>query len=616
MSETTPPPSTTNPHPSPPSEQTPASSHRARIGDLLVHAGLADREAVERAAIDARAHHERIGESLVRQGLVESNDVYRALAAQWKIPVAHIEALSPVLDVDLAEALPRGYLERQGIFPVARSGADVVIATIDPTAAIDDVLKALRARAARVVLVTPTDYRRLWMLADLRRGRPVTAPDEPAGKKPGEKAAEKDLLAQDPNTHPRHVALFEALLIEAIAERASDIHIEHDGTRIRVRLRVDGDLYDFDRIHVNTDDLVGVVNVIKVQANMDIAEHRLPQGGRIRRHAGGKAYDLRVQTQPALHGEHVIIRLLPQETKVLTIEDLGFTTPIAHDYRRLLDSPGGLVLVVGPTGSGKSTTLYAGLQHIARDSTRKVITIEDPIEYTIPGIQQTQTQPDIGFSFAQAMRAFVREDPDVILIGEIRDSETALEAIRASQTGHLVLSTLHCNDAVDAVQRLVDLGMHPNSVASELLGVFAQRLAKRICDACRAPAEPDPAILNELFPGGAPADFRCFAGKGCNRCRKRGTVGRIAVLEFLRSGPVIRKSISRSIPVDELRDVALDGGLVTMRQTALELVQSGAIPLSELPWVLPAERMAPERIRAEATPKSHAEMADPGAKTT
>jgi type IV pilus assembly protein PilB len=240
--------------------------------------------------------------------------------------------------------------------------------------------------------------------------------------------------------------------------------------------------------------------VLKVSSELDISEHRLPQGGRFTARAGGRVFDLRVQTQPSLHGEHAILRLLPQGEKLLTIEDLGFAPHIAQAYDRLLRVPAGLVLVVGPTGSGKSTTLYAGLQVLSRDPTRKVISVEDPIEYALDGIQQVVARPDLGFGFAQAMRAFVREDPDVILVGEIRDGETALEAIRASQTGHLVLSTLHCNDAVDAVQRLRDLGMHKNSIAAELQAVFAQRLAKRICPGCKIDAVPDPSSRARCFP--------------------------------------------------------------------------------------------------------------------
>jgi type IV pilus assembly protein PilB len=231
-----------------------------------------------------------------------------------------------------------------------------------------------------------------------------------------------------------------------------------------------------------------------------------------------------------------------------------------------------------------------------------VITIEDPIEYSLDGIQQVQARSEIGFAFQHAMRAFVREDPDVILVGEIRDGETALEAIRASQTGHLVLSTLHANDTTDTLQRLYDLGMHPHSISSEVLAIIAQRLAKRVCSGCRAPATPEPEILAELFPGEPSPTLRCFRGRGCPRCAGHGTFGRVAAIEYLRTTSHIRRAISRRMPVDELRDAALAAGLLTMRESALALVADGVIPLSELPHILPQERMAPERPAAGKAP--------------
>lgn len=563
----------------------------SRLGDVLVEMRIASRAKVEKAAREGDANKKRIGESLIASGALTEADLYLGLAAQHKLKAGHVEELLAQVDPAITRMVSRGFLERHRVLPLCKAEGRILVATTDPDAPLSDLSKAL-GTSVELILVNPTDYRRLWASLDLQaqaKDHPhiamVTAP------------VETDLLARH-EVDARCVALFENLLLDAVGERASDVHLERYGTHVRVRLRVDGDLRDVTRMVWTVDELVGVVNVIKVASGLDIAERRLPQGGRFRRHAGTQVFDLRVQTQPTLHGEHVVLRLLPQEQRLLTVEDLGFTPTVANAYRRMLESPAGLVLVVGPTGSGKTTTLYAALQILARDHSRKVLTVEDPIEYSIDNIQQSQTKNEIGFGFAAAMRAFVREDPDVILVGEIRDAETALEAIRASQTGHVVLSTLHCNDSTDAVQRLLDLGMHSNSVASELLSVFAQRLARRICPGCRRETTPQPEIMKELFPNpeSVPKDFPCFVGAGCERCGGHGTFGRIAVVEHLVTGPKIRRAIARREPLDELRKAALEQGLIPMRTTALDLVRRGIIPLTEVPWVLSAERMAEERL--------------------
>lgn len=560
----------------------------ARLGDLLVAETGVHRSQIEHAAREARRTQRRLGEVVLEETTLSETDVYRALAHQRDLPFGDVDGLLARVDLDVVRAVPRAFLMHNHVIPIAREDDALLVATTEPDGSAADLAKALAARALHLHLVTPTDYRRLWAGVD----RVEVTREMPRADA---KDAREDLFRADGRSEldARFVGLFEALLLDAIGERASDIHLEQYGERVRVRLRVDGELRDVPRYAMTPAELRGVVNVIKVSSELDIAERRLPQGGRMRRRAGGRAFDLRVQTQPSLHGEHTVIRLLPQDTRVLTIEDLGFDAELATSYRRLLDHPAGLVLVVGPTGSGKSTTLYAGLQILARDATRKVLTVEDPIEYSIDGVQQSQVKPEIGFSFAHAMRSFVRQDPDVILVGEIRDGETALEAMRASQTGHLVFSTLHCNDAVDAVQRLLDLGMHPNSVASELLAVLAQRLARRVCEGCRVVAKPDPELLAELWPkGDVPTDFRCYVGEGCARCGGHGTYGRIAVVEYLPTGPEIRRGIAHRMPIDELRALALRSGLRTLRETALALVRAGAIPLRELRDMLSVERMA------------------------
>lgn len=512
----------------------------------------------------------------------------RSEAERHGMVIGVISTLLNQLDAGLSQQLPRAFLSHNRLMPIVRQGKTVVVATTDPQAPIDEISRAFDDCQVQGVLITDAEFRLLWSMVDVAGSVDRSVAPGPAAAAI-DLGTQTNLLAKD-----RALGLFDALLLAAIESRASDLHLERYENRARIRLRVDGELADVERPVISVIDLMALINVIKVKADIDIAEHRLPQGGRIHVRVGDSAFDLRVQTQPALYGEHVVIRLLPQNVRLLSVSEIGFDAVNEAAYRRLLRQPTGMVLVVGPTGSGKSTTIYAGLRELASDISRKVITIEEPIEYSLAGLTQTQVRPEISFGFADAMRSFVRQDPDVILLGEIRDSDSALEAVRASQTGHLVLSTLHCNDTTGSIQRLIDLGLHPNSIASELQAVIAQTLARRICPHCRRPAKPDAALVSELFPHGMPADMKCWEGAGCAECHGRGTRGRIAVVEFLRVDNDLRRAISRQDPSHVIREIALSKGLVGMRASALALVRSGVIALSELPSLLTAERMAAE----------------------
>ncbi|HTL06349.1 MAG TPA: GspE/PulE family protein, partial [Gemmatimonadales bacterium] len=538
--------------------------------------------AAQRGALEGRP----MAQVLHEHYHVEEPVVYRALGEKYSMPFLDGDALFEKLDPEVAHRIPLRFRAFHRLIPLRVEGQRALVATCDPFARLPELAPALGVQSLDFCLITPTSYERLNAMVELARsGRP-----EPAVAPLVE---ERRAAALDSVT----VALFDAILFDAVARRASDVHLEIYEDRPRVRVRVDGELRDVDQFHLSAFQFVALVNVGKVRARLDIAERRAPQGGRFSIEARGQAFDVRAQTQPAMYGEHLVLRLLPQNTKPLGIEALGFSDEVATRYRRLLRNPGGLLLVVGPTGSGKSTTLYAGLQLLAADPTRKAISVEDPIEYAITGVQQCQVLPEVGFTFANAMRAFVREDPDVILVGEIRDTETALEALRASQTGHLVLSTLHCYDSVDAVQRLVDLGMHPNSIGSELLAVIAQRLAKRICPSCRTEVAPDPEMAADVFPAGVPAGFRCWKGAGCERCDGHGTYGRIAVGEYLTVSPRFRAGIAHHLTVDELRELARADGLRPLREEALALVQRGLIEFSELRDLLTTEHLAEPALR-------------------
>lgn len=562
------------------------TAKRPRLGEILRDAGIIGPETLDQALQQSLGADLPIGEVLRARFGVPEHEIFRGLALQRGVPFTTADELLPIADPGVASRVPQRFRDVQRVIPIQIDRDRLVAATCDPGFEMPELSSALDTHGLDLRLVTPTDFQRLRVAMDLGQlGTQAPAPARTAAELThAEEAVDEEMIR-----------LFDAIVLEAVAARASDIHYEIYGAQPRLRIRVDGDLRDLTHLRVSPVQYVSLVNVGKVRARMDIAERRAPQGGRFAVRVHGRAFDVRAQSQPSLHGEHLVLRLLPQEQKPITIAELGFSEKMGATLQRLLASPAGLLLVVGPTGSGKSTTLYAGLTVVARDTTRKVITVEDPIEYSLDGVQQCQVLPEVGFTFATAMRAFVREDPDVILVGEIRDHETALEALRASQTGHLVLSTLHCNDAVDAVQRLLDLGMHPNSVGSELLGIISQRLAKRICTGCReVDPLPDPELMFEIFPKGVPEGFTAYRGRGCSRCFGYGTSGRVAVAEYLPASPTLRIGISHQLPLDELRQTARTAGLDPLRTRALEMVQEGLIALRELRDLMPPGALAGE----------------------
>lgn len=565
------------------------------INRVLMNLDCVDEEILNSALNIARSEKKPLIEIVRRLVDIDESEFYRNVASESGMHYREMEGLLADLDPEFFSKFSRAFLDLLHIIPIYCKSGSILIATYDPGANVSDIKKLYPHHTIDVVIVSMTSFRRLWSMLELALQGELKVLDD--FKESVAETAGKEDLSEHHNTQVEAhlVSVLEAILLDAASEKASDIHIEQYNGKFRLRLRIDGELREFNRYQLSQHEINGLVNVIKIRADMDIAEKRIPQGGRSHMVVGKTQYDLRIQVQPSLHGEYVVIRLLPQTGKVITIEELGLSDEIANTYHRLLQNPSGMVLVVGPTGSGKSTTLYAGLQVLAREKGRKVITVEDPIEYDILNIQQTQVNPEIGFHFCDAMRSFVRLDPDVIFIGEIRDHETAQEALRASQTGHLVLSTLHCNDATDAQQRLFDLEVHPNSISSELTAIIAQRLAKRVCPHCKIEVTPDASIMRELFPKEVPSGFRTYAGQGCDHCHNRGTVGRVAVIEFLQVNDAIKEAISRKASALEVRTIALENGLITMRDSALEHVNNGIIPLSEIPRILSADRMAPER---------------------
>ncbi len=373
-----------------------------------------------------------------------------------------------------------------------------------------------------------------------------------------------------------------SIFLRAIRTNVSDIHFEPFVDKVSVRFRLDGVLHEVDELPLSA--YPQVVSRVKVIAKLNVAEKRLPQDGRIRVKIGNKEIDMRVSTLPTVFGERIVIRLLDKSNKILTLEELGFDSEDLEKYRRIIKKPHGLVLITGPTGSGKSTTLYASLLEL-KTPRKNIITIEDPVEYQITGISQIQVSPQINLTFANGLRSILRQDPDIIMVGEIRDLETAEIAIHASMTGHMVLSTLHTNDAPSAVARLVDMGVEPFLIASSLEGVIAQRLVRRVCEHCKQPRKATEAEIKQIEEKGnykVEGDIYVYEGKGCEHCLNTGYKGRIAIYEIMEVDEELKTLISKNVETNVLRKKAMEKGMKTLVQDGIDKVLKGITTLEEV----------------------------------
>ncbi|MDI6711740.1 MAG: ATPase, T2SS/T4P/T4SS family [Anaerosomatales bacterium] len=549
---------------------------RERLGEILVRAGKITAEQLASALAVQAAEGGKLGQVLVRQLVVDEDEIAQTLAEQKGLDCVRLTAFP--IDRRAVSEIPERLARKRLVIPIAYEDESLVLAMADPldVEAIDDV-RLTTGRNVVPVVATPTQiqYAIEKFLASADALQEVVETVR-------ETHEEEDVA---PDEDAPVVRLVNQIIREAVMDQASDIHIEPGDHSVRVRYRVDGVLHE--RMQLPLSVRPGLTSRIKIMADLDISERRRPQDGRIAVSINNRPLDIRVATLPTPAGESIVLRLLNHDVEMHTLGDLGMDQDNLATMQRFLARPWGAVLVSGPTGSGKTTTLYAGLNRI-NEPTRKIITIEDPIEYRIPGITQMAVNPAIGLTFAALLRTVLRSDPDVVMVGEIRDPETAEIAIRAALTGHLVLSSIHTNDAPSALTRLVDMGVEPYITSSALVGVVAQRLARKLCRKCRKRyrVAPESALAAGFTEEEVEAGLRLFRAVGCDECSGTGYRGRIGLFEIMEVTEEIQRLFLREAPADQLRDAAIEAGMRTLRRDALEKVKAGITSLDEVARVV------------------------------
>jgi type IV pilus assembly protein PilB len=560
-----------------------AVENKMQLGQLLLARGIITPEQIDRALSEQKekGHRKLLGELLVEMGYCTENQIASALAETYGVPYAQIGP--KICDPKIVESLPREFLEEHCILPLFRVRGVLTVAVSEPTNVflIDEIARVsgckvqivcATAKDIKATLQTYVPAANVFVIDDIidDKGLEDFTLIENMPEDLGDLA---EIAGQSPV-----VKLVNYLLYNAVRENASDIHIEPDDKRLRVRYRVDGRLYE--KIRPPHQMHSAIVSRIKIMAELDIAQRRLPQDGSIHVLVEGKAVDLRVSSMPGNFGEKVVIRVINPQKMLFNLESLGFTYENLQLYRNVMQSPNGIILVTGPTGSGKNTTLYATLAELNNDEVN-ICTVEDPVECHIANVNQFQVNSTVGFTFSTALRSLLRQDPDIVMVGEIRDQDTANIAVQAALTGHLVLSTLHTNDAPGAVTRLLDLSVAPYLVSASLVAVLAQRLVRKICSNCKAEYEPAPGIRKIVEKlGGEGTKF--YRGMGCKKCRNTGFAGRIAIHELFVPNDEIMEMISEQANLRKLRDKALENGMVPLQQDGIEKVKAGIVSIEEI----------------------------------
>ena len=557
---------------------------KLRLGEILIKEGLLLDAQLDEALRFQKLSGRTIGDIIVDRGFVKENDLANALAKQLDIPFVSMAdgSLSPSKNDNLEKLIPQSFARSQMVIPLSKHLQSLTVALANPLdLLVIDNLKKITGYDINPVIATKGDMReaiaKFYGSKDLLEEAVNSSYDIDGSQEIISMSASRESLEDTVSRAEEApvIKLVNLLLIQAVKEGASDIHIEPFREKINVRFRIDGILHKIAPPSQHL--LLALVSRIKILSKMDIAEKRLPQDGGFTVKVEDRLIDLRVSVVPTIFGEKAVIRILDKESISFELDKLGFSKKDFNLFKQAITRPYGLVLVTGPTGSGKSTTLYSALSSIMTPK-KNILTIEDPVEYQISGINQTQVKPNIGLTFAEGLHSFLRQDPDIIMVGEVRDIETAAICIRASLTGHLVLSTLHTNDASSAVTRLIDIGIEPYLVASSLLLIMAQRLVRRLCPKCKRPAKMPEDIATRYNI----SKRDIFEADGCDFCRNTGYKGRIAIHELLSISQELRSLIANRADLSQIRDMAKKGGMNTLTEDGLAKVAEGVTSLNEV----------------------------------